>query len=661
MKRNRFFYPRLAFSNIKKNAQTYLPYLLTAVLTVGMFYVILALSGNPGLRAMAGGNSMGLILSFGTIITGIFAVVFLFYTNSFLMKRRKKEFGVFHILGMEKRHLFQVIFYETLFIAVLSIVLGLLFGLVFSKLAFLLLVNMFDSEIPLYFTVSSEYLVVTAVFFAALFLLILLNSMRQIRRSNPIDLLRGGQFGEKEPKAKWAISLLGLVCLGAGYYLSITTKNPIAALTMFFLAVILVIIGTYLLFTSGSISVLKLLKKNKQYYYKSNRFISVSGMMYRMKQNAVGLGNICILSTMVLVMVSMTFSLYIGADDIMRETYPRELEATAYYEEGLPEQMEEIVQGVLRENNREIKSQRLKISLSGVATRQGNRISAQSGDPNLVLFSAVPLEQYNADNGTNETLDDGEILLYGDDKAIKSYESLQMFDQDYRVKAQALPDEELRNPYMGAMTIELVVRDMQALQELAQAQNREYEQGKVDIQISYGVDMEGERQEIIALTGQISDAFEAAGLGRESGGVSVESRSGSWNIFMGLYGGLFFIGMFLGILFIMATILIMYYKQISEGYDDRERFQIMKKVGLSDQEVKKTIRSQVLGVFFLPLIVAVIHLAFAFPIILRLLALFAMTNVRLFVLCTGGCVLVFTVLYVLVYTLTAKSYYKIVR
>ena len=321
---NRFFYFKLAVTNIKKNAKTYVPYIITSILTICMFYIICSLSNNPDLTKATGTGTMSEVLFLGTIVCGIFAVIFLFYTNSFLMKRRKKEFGLYNILGMEKKHISRVVLCETLIISVISLVFGLLIGILFDKLMLLVLLSMFSVKIPLGFYISSASLNSTFILFAGIFLLIFLNSIRQIHLAKPIELLQGGTVGEKEPKAKWFIALLGFICLGTGYYIAVTTTNPIAALMLFFVAVILVIIGTYLLFTAGSIVLLKALRKNKNYYYQTKHFISVSGMIYRMKQNAVGLANICVLSTMVLVMLSSTFSLWYGMNDIVDNYYPRE-------------------------------------------------------------------------------------------------------------------------------------------------------------------------------------------------------------------------------------------------------------------------------------------------------------------------------------------------
>ena len=320
---NRFF-SKLAASNIKKNGKAYIPYILSCVMTVALFYIVKSLSYNPGLKNMVGSSTMMTMMSMCSVIIALFAIVFLFYTNSFLMKRRKKEFGVFNILGMEKSHIAKTMAWENFYVTLISIVGGLVIGLALDKAMFLLIAQVLNEEITLGFFISDKAIISTIVMFCIIFLLILLNSIRQIHTANPIELVTAGNAGEREPKTKWVLAILGLLSLGAGYYIALTIENPLTALVYFFFAVILVIIGTYMLFTAGSIALLKILRKNKKYYYKTKHFTSISGMIYRMKQNAVGLANICILSTAVLVMVSSTSSLMLGLQDVIATRYPND-------------------------------------------------------------------------------------------------------------------------------------------------------------------------------------------------------------------------------------------------------------------------------------------------------------------------------------------------
>ena len=536
---NRHFFRKLAAGNIRKNASTYLPYIITCVVTTAIYYMVKSLSLNPGLEQMMGADTLAYTMYLGSWITAIFAFIFLFYTNSFLMKRRKKEFGVFNILGMEKRHLARTLAWETLYVTLLSLTLGLVLGIALDKIMFLVIARVVGGDISLGFFVSPRAIVGTVELFAVIFLLIWLHSVRQIHVANPIELLRDSRAGEREPKTRWLMAILGALCVGIGYYIAITTKNPITSIMAFFVAVLLVIAGTYMLFAAGSIALLKMLKKNKKFYYKTNHFTSVSGMIYRMKQNAVGLANICILSTMVLVMISATSSLMLGVEDIIHTRYPYQF--TVYSDET---------------------------------------------DPASSQFIVVR-------------------------------------------------DEEI--PWLYECQKE-------ALGDIANAPRLFY---------GFNVNVDDDRQE--ALFAKLEER-----LAQMEFQGTVESSAEARVSFVGLYGGFFFLGIFLGTLFVAATVLIIYYKQISEGYDDRERFVIMQKVGMSHQEVKASIHSQVLTVFFLPLLVAGCHVAAAFPLISKLLAIMNLLNTGLYVACTVGCFLIFAVMYVLIYLLTARTYYRIV-
>ncbi len=365
-------YPRLAFDNIRKNARTYIPYILTCSFATAMFYIMKSLSLNEGIENVQGGDTIVPMLSLGTYIIAIFSCIFLFYTNSFLMKNRKKEFGLFNILGMEKRHISKVIGYESLYVAIISLVTGIFAGIILDKLMYMLILKIMSAEIPLGFYISKNAIISTVILFGILFLLIFLNSLRMIHLSKPIELLKGGNTGEKEPKAKWFLALMGVISLGAGYYIALTVKNPINALLLFFVAVVLVILGTYLIFTAGSIALLKILKANKKYYYKTNHFISVSGMIYRMKQNAVGLANICILSTMVLVTLSPTVSMIVGVEDIIMQRYPYQLEFNAYSaDEEKYQGIVDIIDETAKEENIEITEQVVYSSLQFSALYTG--------------------------------------------------------------------------------------------------------------------------------------------------------------------------------------------------------------------------------------------------------------------------------------------------
>lgn len=656
------FFPRLAAGNIRKNSKTYIPYILTCVITIAVFYIVKSLSLNPGLEKMVGAQILMYTMSLGSWVTALFALLFLFYTNSFLIKRRKKEFGVFNILGMEKRHLAKTMAWESIYVALAGLTGGLILGIALDKVMFLVITKVIGVEISLGFFISGQAVKSTIILFIVVFFLIFLNAVRQIHLSNPIELLRDGQAGEKEPKTKWLMTGIGAICLGIGYYLALTVENPLTSLLVFFVAVVLVIIGTYLLFTAGSIALLKLLRKNKKYYYKTRHFISVSGMIYRMKQNAVGLANICILSTMVLVMISSTSSMMLGMEDIIHTRYPNDF--VIYSDEGSQERSQETfekIRSLQSHKNLKVTNeiQYTYLAFSSIqdkdtfqVTRSGS-LMVMDSITNLIF---VPLSDYNTVMGTQEILEEGEILLYSNRQDFE-YPVLKVFDKEYRVKKKL--DEFLGNGILAANAASsqfLVVRDMEEIQDLYVKQKEALTDIASEYRYFYGFDTDASKEEQSEFYAAMKQLL--ADVGFQG---SAESRFDARTSFIGLYGGLFFIGIFLGVLFIMAAVLIIYYKQISEGYDDKERFEIMQTVGMSHQEVKASIHSQVLTVFFLPLIVAGIHVAAAFPMISRILVLLNLMNTRLYITCTCVCFLVFAVMYILIYFLTARVYYRIVK
>ena len=657
---SRFFYSKLALTNMSKHRKTYFPYLISNIFIIAMFYMMHFISSNTGLKEMSGGESLMQILSLGNFVIGLFSVIFLFYTNSFLIKQRKKEFGLFNILGMEKKHIAKIISIESFFVAVISLGLGITSGIIFSRLMFLLLSNLLHFEVPLNYFISTSSAIYTLVLFAIIFLLTLLNNLRHIHIAKPIELLQGGQVGEKEPKTKWILLLIGIVTLGFGYYLALFTDSPLIAVqSTFFLAVLLVIIGTYALFTAGTIALLKLMRKNKKFYYQTKHFISVSGMMYRMKRNAVGLASICILATMVLVMLSTTVSLYVGMEDLLQHRYPKEISVSANnVSEEQAEAIEDEIKAQAAEHQVEIQQPIHYRSHSLATIQQGNSFSLE--EPNFKDFShlsvieLMPLEEYNQLEEQSITLNDDEVLVYTF-RGERVEDTITIADQEFQIKNH-LNDLSIDGRAAAILTDRyfVVVKDENIIHELSLADltdEIEFE----NLSYYYGFDTEESAEAEIALTNALSQSLRDLSIDGYA-----EGREEAKESFYSLYGGLFFLGIFLGILFLMATVLIMYYKQISEGYDDKKRFEIMQKVGLSKDEIKKSIRSQVLIVFFLPLVAAVIHIAFAFKLITQLLGLLNLTNISLFVVCTIITILIFAIFYAIVYMLTAREYYKIV-
>lgn len=641
---NNFIYEKLAVTNLKNNRKTYVPYIFTGVLTVMMFYIIDALSGGKGITQ----NTLKICLQYATGVIIVFAVIFLFYTNSFLIKRRKKEIGVYNILGMGKRHIARMMAVETILTAGISILGGLVFGIIFGKLMYLLLLKILHNSVDMQFSVNGTAIVQTVILFAGIFLLTYLYNILQIQLVNPVELLHGGNQGEKEPKSRWLLVIVGVAALGNGYWIALTTEAPLEALLKFFVAVVCVIIGTYALFIAGSIVVLKILRKNKAYYYNPKHFTSVSGMIYRMKQNGAGLANICVLSTMVLVMVSTTVSLYAGMEDILDSRFPRDVSIVCNEADT---NKEETLQRLIKEQCEKagVKiTDRVRYRYGSMnAVLKGNnleKVEQYYPDNHFYYVEMITQEEYNRIEKQNVSLKEQEILTYTTNGKCGK-KQINIAGQNYQVKKEL--SEMTSQPKSTAemyKTLYIVFANAEQIERIESFSYADKFNLKGD---------DGKQKEALE---QIQNEF----YEKIPDGM-MESRMLSRSSFYELYGGLFFIGIYLGSMFIMATVLIIYYKQISEGYDDRERYQIMQKVGMSKKEVKRSIRSQVLSVFFLPLIVAVIHVAVAFKVMTKILGVLNLTNVSLFAVCTIITIAVFAVFYIIVYSITAKEYYRIVN
>lgn len=641
---NNFIYEKLAVTNLKNNRKTYVPYIFTGVLTVMMFYIIDALSGGKGITQ----NTLKICLQYATGVIIVFAVIFLFYTNSFLIKRRKKEIGVYNILGMGKRHIARMMAVETILTAGISILGGLVFGIIFGKLMYLLLLKILHNSVDMQFSVNGTAIVQTVILFAGIFLLTYLYNILQIQLVNPVELLHGGNQGEKEPKSRWLLVIVGVAALGNGYWIALTTEAPLEALLKFFVAVVCVIIGTYALFIAGSIVVLKILRKNKAYYYNPKHFTSVSGMIYRMKQNGAGLANICVLSTMVLVMVSTTVSLYAGMEDILDSRFPRDVSIVCNEADT---NKEETLQRLIKEQCEKagVKiTDRVRYRYGSMnAVLKGNnleKVEQYYPDNHFYYVEMITQEEYNRIEKQNVSLKEQEILTYTTNGKCGK-KQINIAGQNYQVKKEL--SEMTSQPKSTAemyKTLYIVFANAEQIERIEPFSYADKFNLKGD---------DGKQKEALE---QIQNEF----YEKIPDGM-MESRMLSRSSFYELYGGLFFIGIYLGSMFIMATVLIIYYKQISEGYDDRERYQIMQKVGMSKKEVKRSIRSQVLSVFFLPLVVAVIHVAVAFKVMTKILGVLNLTNVSLFAVCTIITIAVFAVFYIIVYSITAKEYYRIVN
>lgn len=672
----RGLYRRLAWSGIAKNRKFYLPYLLTCIGMTTMYYIIAFLTDNEILLSFRGGEIMQTILMLGTFVIAVFALIFLFYTNSFLIRRRKREFGLYNILGMGKRHLACVVIWEAVFLAGISLAAGLLLGILLSKTAELGMVRLVAAQTDYRLRIEVPAIRETLAIFGVIHLLILLNSLRQIHLTNPLELLRSESAGEKPPKANWVLALLGAVLLGGAYALAVSIEEPVSALLWFFVAVIMVILGTYLLFIAGSVALCRLLQKNKRYYYKTNHFVSVSSMLYRMKRNGAGLASICILCTMVLVMVSSTVCLYIGAEDSLVARYPRSIVFRARMG-GLGAQEAEAAQTVRdfalaqAEQSGQTASNLLDYRLAeGSVYFRGSEANLAGTVPydsasTLWELRIVPLEDYNRVMGQNVALAPNQALLYTtqvadydqDVVALQSGVTLTIAD---RVDSFLPTGDDVANVspvmYLFVPNFEEVVSPLLPLT------NRE---GSflMDMNWYFGFDLDGSDQAQIALFADVAAGLESLDLSVDGDSyftVRCECRADQREGFFSLYGGLFFLGILLGIVFLFAAVLMIYYKQISEGYEDQARFDIMQRVGMTRREIRRSINSQILTVFFLPLLTAGVHLAFAFPLIYKMLILFGVMDLHLLILTTASCYLVFAVLYTAVYRITSGAYYGIV-
>ena len=671
---------------MKSNRRFYLPYILTVIGTAAAFYIMAAIVSDPGSKELAAGTSNGpmyvsMFMTLGMFVLGLFSCIFLLYTNSFLMKRRQKELGLYSVLGMSKTNIAGIMVFEALYIALIGIGGGIAVGILLTKLVSLALFRLMRLPVPFGFSVQPIAIIIVVLFFAGLILLTLLANLAKVGRSCPVELLRGGNVGEKEPKANWFLTIVGVLFLGAGYAAAMLVDNPGMAVAVYFLAVFAVIIGTYCLFTSVSIAVLKALRRNKRYYYKAKHFISVSGMLYRMKRNAVGLANICILCTMVMVMVSGTLSLYLGSEEQVNVYCPADVvvEATYYasstedhvYNEETGEETIEYhtpYDAAAMDAWFEDYFAGHKLAPSAAKAVEYYTFTAVDSEDHVSLVTAVTAETYAQLTGeAAPELAPGEALAHVP-SGYKFGDGLNFLDKDGNtLSIQFVGEAQLSSAQVELNTailsqsedddIVLVVPDTAALLELVAGQ----ENGSYVWRGQYDFDASDE-----AVSAMVDDYFAASseGDGVDAGYYDVlriDLRSETERDVYGLSGGFLFLGVFLGIVFLMATVLIIYYKQVSEGYEDNARFDIMRKVGLSEREARRAIRSQILTVFFMPILVAAIHIAFDFNLVVLLLRLFSLTNVKLTALCTLGTLLVFCAVYAVVYALTARSYYKIVR
>ena len=657
------FYSKFALNNLVKNKRFILPYILSTIFTIASFYILTSLSLGKNLDKLPQGiSATKQVLGFGVIVIAIFSAIFLFYTYSFLIKRRVREFGLYSVLGMTKKQIARILILETIFIAVITLVFGLAFGLLFDKLMLLVLLKLFTAGVSFGFVITPIAVFLTILLFGGIFFLLLIYTVVKISRLKIVALLKEENNGEREPKARLILAILGLGLTGYGYYLAQTIQNPIKAITMFFIAVLAVIFGTYLIFMAVSITVLKLMKNNKTFYYKPKNFISVSGLLYRMKRNAVGLANICILSTMVLVTMGTTSALYAGSEEAYNTRFPRDIIINGYRStEGKLAEIEKNVKKATQDAGVEVKDLVSYNMLNVVGHLNGteiNYVSEFTGSFDKIKSIVVlELKDYNKVSKEQKTLNTGETLLFIDKKG--KYEANEITVQGVNLKIK-----EKLTDFPGALgtaaanimdTYYVVVKDNADVKKIESALKKK-------LNISDG---EGEIFNYVGLN--ISDKSKEAKVIEnfkqleKEGNINIEGKAENETNFKGFYASFLFIGVFISMIFVVSQVVIMYYKQISEGYEDKGKFGIMRKVGLTDKQIKQSIRSQVLLIFFAPLAVATLHTVVAYPFIEKILKLFLATNNNVFLIALAVTIAVFAVFYLIVYLITSRIYYRIIK
>lgn len=661
------FYPKLAWSGMRKNSKLYVPYTLAGAGMAALFYIISYLSSSESLLMVGGGGNIAIILGMGKFVIAVFSLLFLFYTNSFLVRRRYKEFGLYNVLGMNKLNISRILLWETLINALISIGGGLAFGIALSKLAELGLLNMIGAEVNFTLGVSAVAILFTVGLFGAIYLLIYLNAVIRINLSSATELVKSENAGEKPPKANWLLGIAGVVILGAAYYIAVSIKSPLTAITLFFFAVIMVIIATYLVFIAGSVLMCRILQKNKGYYYKKNHFVSVSSMSYRMKRNGAGLASICILATMVLVMISSTTCLYFGTEDSLRARYPRNVNVSVWYNEqenmsdesvsAYRDKINAAAADVGMDNALDYRC----IATSGVLVDGGLR-TGEASITNDFIFTyssiaeayIIPLSDYNAMSETKETLSDDEALVF----AYRTDYTSDIFAVDDGTQFKVKKVLDSMPCYSGDAMASIATGIYVVVSDKSFAEGDFTSQNGSSYSWKYGFDTALSDDEEMTLAQRIYGVIDR--IDENSINSSVESIAQDRAEFYELYGGLFFLGIILSIAFICAAVLIIYYKQISEGYEDARRFEIMQNVGMTKKEIRSSINSQLLTVFFMPLVFAGLHLGFAFPFIHKMLMLFNLNNLPLLIGTTVISFCAFALLYAVVYRVTSNSYYNIV-
>ena len=667
-----FFYSKFALNNLVKNKRFIVPYVLSTIFTIMSFYILSSLAFGDNLNKLPNGiDATKQVLSLGIIVIAIFSTIFLFYTYSFLVKRRVKEFGLYSVLGMTKKQIAKILVLETIFIAVTTIVLGIGLGIIFDKLMLLVLLKLFSAGVSFGFSITPIAIVFSVLLFGGIFFLLLLYTVIKIARLRIVALLKDENKGEKEPKSRWILAIIGLALIGYGYYTAQTVQNPIKALTVFFFAVVAVIIGTYLVFMAVSITVLKIMKNNKNFYYKPKNFISVSGLLYRMKRNAVGLANICILSTMVLVTMGSTSALYAGMEKSYNERFPRQLMVAGY--NSTNDKLKEIENNAklsAKEAGTEVQDLVSYNSLPMVGRLVEDKFNFESNVgvdlSNVKMIVVLQLKDYNKFANKNKTLESNEILLHIDKKGEYNHQTISLNGIEYKVKEKLaeFPGTIGSDSANIMDTYYVVVKDEKEATKLAtkltELSSKELEKRGISIQTGTPTLQNYVAFNIKDTTKEAKVIENFKKLEKQSG-IEIEGKEENKLTFRGVFASFLFIGVFISFIFVISQVVIMYYKQISEGYEDKGNFEIMRKVGITDKQIKQSIRSQVLLIFFSPLIIATLHTIVAYPFIEKILRLFLITDSSIFLQALAVTIVVFAIFYLIVYAITSKIYYRIIK
>ncbi len=671
------FFPKLAAEGIRKNRRLYGPYLITCVMMVAIYYILSFLAYSGIMDGMAGGGTATDMMRLGTYVVTVFSLIFLFYTQSTLIKGRKKEFGLLSVLGMNKHNLGCIIFYETVMVWVLALLGGLAAGIGLSKFAELGFTRLIAVPTRYSFSISKKSVILTVIVFTVIFFLIYLNSARQIRFSSPMELITAEKAGEKPPKSNWFVGVLGLVFLGSGYYLALKIQQPLAALLWFFGAAILVIIGTYLILVAGSVLLCRILQKNEGYYYRADHFVAVSSMAYRMKRNGAGLASICILLTGILVMLSSTSALYTGADECLNSHYPSEINSFAckygYDEElaSLGDKLEEKTRSVATAYGVNLTNEKTFYDYSISGYLEDSRLDiVLNSKTNLAFINYdkvaqimfIDVDDYNRVFGYNEVVGPGEAIL-GTSKKIEIGNVFTVGDEEFRI-TKRIDDRvgEIDPSARGSAApgIFMIVKDVH---EVAShyTQYTDYDGEPMlawfwNSRFDTGLDVEGQIAVAQALDQMMKEELDRVSLDN----AYSESHEAERDDFVSTFGGLFFLGILLSLIFLVSCVIIIYYKQVSEGYEDQARFGIMQKVGMAKEDISRSINSQMRIVFLIPIVLACVHLLMVLPIVHKILMLFGLFDMVRLLVCAGVCALLCGVFYAVCYRLTSQAYYTIV-